>query len=117
MIIVLILYRDNNYDLIGAGSSSNWCADTYRGGSANSENEAKAVIGAVAETGRVVSYLSIHSYSQLLLVPYAYSTVKAPDYDELVTVNSPCHFLQALLIFHHCRHHYHRHRYHHHKLR
>ncbi|XP_048748806.1 zinc carboxypeptidase-like [Ostrea edulis] len=77
------LNRNFDADWGGAGSSSNWCADTYRGGSANSENEAKAVIGAVAETGRVVSYLSIHSYSQLLLVPYAYSTVKAPDYDEL----------------------------------
>lgn len=69
---------------LGAGSSSNWCSDTYRGGSANSEPEAQAVIAAVAEAGDVRSYLSIHSYSQLLLVPHAYAAVKAPDYNELV---------------------------------
>lgn len=69
---------------LGAGSSSNWCSDTYRGDSANSEPEAQAVIAAVAEAGDVRSYLSIHSYSQLLLVPHAYAAIKAPDYNELV---------------------------------
>lgn len=72
---------------VGAGSSSNWCSDTYRGGSANSEPEAQAVIDAVAETGDVRSYLSVHSYSQLLLVPHAYAAIKAPDYDELVRLD------------------------------
>ena len=74
-------------NFVGAGSSSNWCSDTYRGGSANSEPEAQAVIDAVAETGDVRSYLSVHSYSQLLLVPHAYAAIKAPDYDELVRLN------------------------------
>lgn len=72
----------------GAGSSSNWCSDTYRGDSANSEPEAQAVIAAVAEAGDVRSYLSIHSYSQLLLVPHAYAAIKAPDYNELVNFPS-----------------------------
>ncbi|XP_061180741.1 carboxypeptidase A2-like [Saccostrea echinata] len=80
------LNRNFAADWGGAGSSSNWCSDTYRGGSANSEPEAQAVINAVAETGDVRSYLSIHSYSQLLLVPYAYDNVKAPDYNELKNV-------------------------------
>lgn len=80
------LNRNFAADWGGAGSSSNWCSDTYRGDSANSEPEAQAVIAAVAEAGDVRSYLSIHSYSQLLLVPHAYAAIKAPDYNELKNV-------------------------------
>ncbi len=39
----------------------------------------------VANKGRVVAAISIHSYSQLWMSPYGYSSTLPADYTEMVT--------------------------------
>ncbi|XP_069485712.1 carboxypeptidase A1-like [Ambystoma mexicanum] len=67
----------------GAGASSNPCTETYRGPRANSEPEVKAIVDFVKAHGKIKGFVSIHSYSQLLLYPYGYTTARAADYQEL----------------------------------
>uniref|UniRef100_A0A8D2IJL6 Carboxypeptidase A1 n=1 Tax=Varanus komodoensis TaxID=61221 RepID=A0A8D2IJL6_VARKO len=67
----------------GPGSSGNSCTETYRGPYANSESEVKAIVDFVQDHGNIKAFISIHSYSQLLLYPYGYTTQKAADHEEL----------------------------------
>ncbi|KAJ1162743.1 hypothetical protein NDU88_003208 [Pleurodeles waltl] len=67
----------------GAGASSNPCSETYRGPKANSEAEVKAIVDFVNSHGNIKGFVSIHSYSQMLLYPYGYTTARAADYQEL----------------------------------
>ncbi|XP_010074471.1 PREDICTED: carboxypeptidase A1-like isoform X2 [Pterocles gutturalis] len=67
----------------GAGSSSNPCSETYRGPYAHSESEVKSIVDFICGHGSVKSVISIHSYSQMLLYPYGYKTVPAPNHQEL----------------------------------
>ncbi|XP_007981102.3 carboxypeptidase A1 [Chlorocebus sabaeus] len=66
-----------------AGASSNPCSQTYHGKFANSEVEVKSIVDFVKDHGNIKAFISIHSYSQLLLYPYGYKTEPAPDQDEL----------------------------------
>ncbi|NXI89454.1 CBPA1 Carboxypeptidase, partial [Psophia crepitans] len=67
----------------GSGSSSNPCSETYRGPYAHSEREVKSIVDFIRSHGNVKSVISIHSYSQMLLFPYGYTTAPAPDHQEL----------------------------------
>ncbi|CAM5083825.1 unnamed protein product [Natator depressus] len=67
----------------GSGASSNPCSETYRGPYANSEREVKAIVDFVKSHGNIKTFISIHSYSQLLLYPYGYTKTRASDYQEL----------------------------------
>ncbi|XP_066448248.1 carboxypeptidase A1-like [Eleutherodactylus coqui] len=67
----------------GGGSSSNPCSETYRGRAANSESEVKAVVDFVKSHGEIKGFVSIHSYSQMLLYPYGYTNTRTPDNGEL----------------------------------
>ncbi|KAJ6656351.1 hypothetical protein lerEdw1_003854 [Lerista edwardsae] len=66
-----------------AGSSGNPCSETYRGPHPNSEPEVKAIVDFVKGHGQIKAFISIHSYSQLLLYPYGYTSKKAADQAEL----------------------------------
>uniref|UniRef100_A0A2K6P7N7 Carboxypeptidase A1 n=1 Tax=Rhinopithecus roxellana TaxID=61622 RepID=A0A2K6P7N7_RHIRO len=66
-----------------AGASSNPCSQTYRGKFANSEVEVKSIVDFVKDHGNIKAFISLHSYSQLLMYPYGYKTEPAPDQDEL----------------------------------
>ncbi|XP_053465127.1 carboxypeptidase A1 [Nycticebus coucang] len=66
-----------------AGASSNPCSETYHGKFANSEVEVKSIVDFVKDHGNIKAFISIHSYSQLLLYPYGYKTEPAPDQAEL----------------------------------
>ncbi|XP_006979478.1 carboxypeptidase A1 [Peromyscus maniculatus bairdii] len=66
-----------------AGASSNPCSDTYHGKFANSEVEVKSIVDFVTSHGNIKAFISIHSYSQLLLYPYGYTSEPAPDKEEL----------------------------------
>ncbi|XP_077791495.1 carboxypeptidase A1-like isoform X1 [Podarcis muralis] len=66
-----------------AGSSGNPCTETYRGPYPNSEPEVKAIVDFVKSHGNIKAFVSIHSYSQLLLYPYGYTSKKAADQAEL----------------------------------
>ncbi|XP_042551982.1 carboxypeptidase A1 isoform X2 [Dipodomys spectabilis] len=65
------------------GASSNPCSDTYRGKFANSEVEVRSIVDFVKAHGNIKAFISIHSYSQLLLYPYGYTSQPAPDEEEL----------------------------------
>uniref|UniRef100_A0A8V5GF59 Peptidase M14 domain-containing protein n=1 Tax=Melopsittacus undulatus TaxID=13146 RepID=A0A8V5GF59_MELUD len=66
-----------------AGASRNPCSETYHGPYANSEPEVKAIVDFVNNHGNIKAFISIHSYSQLLLYPYGYTRTPAPDQREL----------------------------------
>ncbi|NXO54575.1 CBPA1 Carboxypeptidase, partial [Aramus guarauna] len=67
----------------GPGASGNPCSDTYHGPYANSEPEVKAIVDFVKSHGNIKAFVSIHSYSQLLLYPYGHTSTPVPDQKEL----------------------------------
>lgn len=71
----------------GPGASSNPCSDSYRGPRANSEVEVKSVVNFIKNHGNIRAFLTLHSYSQLLMYPYGYKCTKPADYAELVRHN------------------------------
>ncbi|XP_059789380.1 carboxypeptidase A1 [Balaenoptera ricei] len=66
-----------------AGASSNPCSETYRGKFANSEVEVKSIVDFVKDHRNIKAFISIHSYSQLLLYPFGYKKESPADKDEL----------------------------------
>ncbi|XP_043821165.1 carboxypeptidase A1-like [Dromiciops gliroides] len=66
-----------------SGASSNPCSETYHGKYATSEVEVKSIVDFVKSHGNIKAFISIHSYSQLLLYPYGYTTTRAADQQEL----------------------------------
>ncbi|KAK2867194.1 hypothetical protein Q8A67_025311 [Cirrhinus molitorella] len=67
----------------GPGASSNPCSQTYHGPSVHSESEVKAIVDFVTSHGNLKTFVSIHSYSQMLLYPYGYTSTAAQDQAEL----------------------------------
>jgi len=77
---------DNNRNFASmwgqGGSSTNPCSDTYMGPSAGSEAETRAISNYVAtlqQSGPVYAYVSYHSYSQLILRPWGYTSANSPN--------------------------------------
>ncbi|XP_025947001.1 carboxypeptidase A2-like [Apteryx rowi] len=70
----------------GPGASNNPCSDSYHGPSANSEVEVKSIVDFIKNHGNTVAFLTLHSYSQLLMYPYGYKCTKPADYAELDTL-------------------------------
>lgn len=71
------------------GSSNNPCSDTFMGVSAFSEPETAAaaeLLDSIAS--ETVFYLSLHSYSQLILIPYGTSLGRVPDHQEHMDVGN-----------------------------
>uniref|UniRef100_A0A8D0EIR9 Carboxypeptidase A2 n=1 Tax=Strix occidentalis caurina TaxID=311401 RepID=A0A8D0EIR9_STROC len=62
----------------GPGASNNPCSDSYRGPSANSEVEVRSVVNFIKNHGNIRAFLTLHSYSQLLMYPYGYKCTE-PD--------------------------------------
>lgn len=67
-----------NWAFDNSGSNSNKCAETYRGASAASEPETQAIQNFVAAQKPVIS-VSYHSYSQLWLFAWGYTTGVTPE--------------------------------------
>jgi carboxypeptidase A2 len=66
------------------GSSLNPCEDTYAGSSPFSEPETRAMSDFIlSHKDEIKVYLTMHSYSQLWLVPWGYKTEKPADYYDL----------------------------------
>uniref|UniRef100_A0A8C5ESH2 Carboxypeptidase A1 n=1 Tax=Gouania willdenowi TaxID=441366 RepID=A0A8C5ESH2_GOUWI len=55
------------------GASNNPCSETYRGPSAHSESEVRSIVDFVKSHRNFKAFVSIHSYSQMLLYPYGYT--------------------------------------------
>nr|XP_003407324.1 carboxypeptidase A2 isoform X1 [Loxodonta africana] len=67
----------------GPGASSNPCSDSYHGPSANSEIEVKSIVDFIKTHRNVKAFITLHSYSQLLMFPYGYTCTKTDNFDEL----------------------------------
>lgn len=70
----------------GQGSSGNTGADTYRGTAPFSEPEAVAVRDLAIAVGNARGFVDYHSYGELVLYPWGYTTASAPDSGWLHTV-------------------------------
>ncbi|XP_062377044.1 carboxypeptidase B [Sardina pilchardus] len=69
------------------GASSNPCSDIYCGSRPESEIEAKNVADFIRRNKSTIkAYITVHSYSQLLLFPYSYTYSLAADHAELMSV-------------------------------
>ncbi|XP_068617982.1 carboxypeptidase B-like isoform X1 [Battus philenor] len=78
------LNRNFGYRWGGKGSSGNPCSEIYRGSSAFSEPETKALSDFIKSSAtNFTAYLTYHSYGQYLLYPWGYDNVVPPDYKEL----------------------------------
>ncbi|KAI8903655.1 hypothetical protein DFJ77DRAFT_515693 [Powellomyces hirtus] len=73
------LNRNYNDHWGQGGSSSNPGSETYRGPSAASEPETRAVQSYFMSFPRLVGAIDFHAYSQLVLRPLGYSTAPAKD--------------------------------------
>eukprot|EP00058_Branchiostoma_floridae_P006614 XP_002592102.1 hypothetical protein BRAFLDRAFT_84971 [Branchiostoma floridae] len=72
-------------DHFNEGGSSNYpCADTYHGPRAFSEVETQSLSEWVKAKGQnIKAYLAVHSYSQLWMSPYGWTSEVPKDYDDL----------------------------------
>ncbi|NXF91207.1 CBPB1 Carboxypeptidase, partial [Eubucco bourcierii] len=76
--------RNFNAGWCTIGASKNACDATYCGSAPESEKETKALADFIREhLSTIKAYLTIHSYSQLLLFPYSYTYELPSDYQEL----------------------------------
>lgn len=73
----------------GKGTSNRPCSQVYHGPSPASEPEVKAVQDFVmSKKDQIKLFLTFHSYSQLLLLPWGYDKVRTEDHDELMRVGN-----------------------------
>lgn len=73
---------DANYG--GEGASNNSCTQTYRGPHLESEPEVKAFADFTrAHKSKIMVYVSVHSYSQLFVLPWSYTATPTPTLDVL----------------------------------
>jgi len=70
----------------GEGSSGTPSSDTYRGTAAFSEPESKGVAAYVTANGPFVGAIDYHSYSQLILRPYGWTSTPPPNEAKAKTV-------------------------------
>ncbi len=63
----------------GAGSSGSPCDETYRGSAAFSEPETAAMRTFTLAHTNIVATQSYHSYSQLIMSPWGYTSASPPD--------------------------------------
>lgn len=71
------------YAAVGASDSP--CSETYAGPAPNSEPEARAVSDFLLSTqGSWDLFWTLHTYGQLYMSPFGYTTVLPQNYDALV---------------------------------
>ncbi|XP_008846270.1 carboxypeptidase B [Nannospalax galili] len=79
--------RNFNAGWCEAGASRSPCSDTYCGPAAESEKETKALADFIRNNlSSIKAYLTIHSYSQLILYPYSYDYKLPKNHEELDTL-------------------------------
>ena len=75
------LNRNWSFQWGGPGSSGNTGSQTYRGTAPFSEPESSATRDLVLANPQIEAFVDIHSYTQLILQPWGYSTMLHPDHD------------------------------------
>ncbi|MCC6970901.1 MAG: hypothetical protein IT434_11850 [Phycisphaerales bacterium] len=73
------LNRNWGYQWGGEGASTSPSDETYRGASAFSEPETQAMRDMVLANTRLRAAIDFHSYSQLILSPWSYTSTLPPD--------------------------------------
>ena len=72
---------------LGVGSSENPCSETYAGPHAASEPEVQAIQRFLTnKTLPFEVFVTLHSYGQLWMLPYGYSSEKAANHDNMVSL-------------------------------
>ncbi|XP_077344376.1 carboxypeptidase B-like [Lithobates pipiens] len=70
------------------GATSSPCSEVYSGTTFESESETRALGDFIrSNLSSIKAYLTIHSYSQMLLFPYSYTNKQAKDYYELLALS------------------------------
>jgi len=81
---------NRNWDVIGFGAgvtSSNPCAETYKGTAPNSEPETQVIAETIQKyKSSIRIYLTFHSYGQYWLTSFGYKTQLPVDNEKLVTL-------------------------------
>ncbi|KAL9959735.1 hypothetical protein ACROYT_G033088 [Oculina patagonica] len=81
------LNRNWGFGWGATGASNHPCSQIYHGRAAMSENEVQGVANFLKPQGqRLVGYLDIHSYSQILMFPWGHTKRRSKDYEELMRV-------------------------------
>ncbi|KAG8180463.1 hypothetical protein JTE90_001996 [Oedothorax gibbosus] len=81
------LNRNFGFHWREGGSSARPCSDIYAGFQPFSEPESKAVSDFILQRKEVFSaYLAVHSYSQLWLTPWGWTSALPPHYDDMIKV-------------------------------
>jgi len=96
------LNRNWGYHWNDGGSSSNPCSDSYMGKSAFSEVENQNVRDFLSKHKDTIKYyVNLHSYSQLVLLPWGFTEDPMPVYDRYLEVANEVHinFLYCGSIF------------------
>jgi len=79
--------RNFDVDFGGSGSSTNPCAETFLGSSPFNIPETRLLSEYIRDNaGKFKAYLSMHSYSQAWLTPYAWSASPPPNFDAIMNV-------------------------------
>lgn len=74
---------------LAVGGSTNVCSDVYSGSQAFSEKESQAVETFImANRQNMMAYLTYHSYGQMWLYPWGYTSSLPADWQELVSSQS-----------------------------
>ncbi|KAM4771754.1 carboxypeptidase B-like [Rhinophrynus dorsalis] len=82
------LNRNFNISWGDIGSSNDPCSDIYCGPAEESEKETKNVANFLrSHMNSMKAYITIHSYSQMLLYPYSYTYKLAPNSKELDAIS------------------------------
>ncbi|XP_037062396.1 mast cell carboxypeptidase A isoform X2 [Peromyscus leucopus] len=80
---------NRNFDVSWDSSpnTKNPCQDVYRGPAPESEKETKAVTNFIrSHLNSIKAYITFHSYSQMLLFPYGYTSKLPPNHNDLFKV-------------------------------
>ncbi|XP_069474419.1 mast cell carboxypeptidase A-like [Ambystoma mexicanum] len=81
-------------------SSNDECSEIYPGARPESELEIQAVTAFIRDNiHSLKGYISVHAFSQLLLIPYGYTFDPAPNNDELMEIAKNA--VDALYTLHH----------------
>jgi carboxypeptidase T len=102
------LNRNSSYGWGGVGSSSNYCDQTYRGATAASEPETRAVqdyaaaifanqhgLGGAAPADASGVFISLHSYGRYVLYPWSGAHEPAPNQAGLAALGSKFGFFNG----------------------
>jgi len=63
-----------------AGTSTNPCSEAYAGAAAANQPEVQAIQNYIKKGDDFLGYINFHSYSQLWMSPWGYTSSQAPDY-------------------------------------